>query len=71
MHVPAATPRELVTKVQRDTAAILAQPDVKSKFEQQLAMQVAATTPAATTEFIRKEIEKWRPVIKATGVDTM
>ncbi|HZN24268.1 MAG TPA: tripartite tricarboxylate transporter substrate binding protein [Burkholderiales bacterium] len=69
LHMPAATPRELVAKVQRDVAAILAQPDVRTKFEQQLAMQVAGTSPAATAEFIRKEIEKWRPIIKATGVD--
>lgn len=68
LHMPAGTPKEIVQKMQRDVAATLQQPDIKARFEQ-LAMQIKASTPDEAADFIRSEIEKWRPLIKATGLD--
>ncbi|MCC7346298.1 MAG: hypothetical protein IT538_02765 [Variibacter sp.] len=67
-HMPAGTPREIVDKMQRDLVTILQAPEVKERFNQ-LAMEITGATPEQAAAFIRSEIEKWRPVIKATGLD--
>jgi tripartite-type tricarboxylate transporter receptor subunit TctC len=68
LHMPLGTPPEIVNKMQQAMVTILQQPEVKERFDQ-LAMEVRGSTPAEAATFIHDEIEKWRPVIKATGLD--
>ena len=62
----AATPREIVRKVSADIGRVLAMADVKSRMAE-VGMEPAATTPEAFDAFIRREIERWAPVVRASG----
>ena len=64
--VPAATPREIVRKASADIGRVLAMAEVKSRMGE-VGMEPAATTPETFDAFIRREIERWAPVVKASG----
>jgi tripartite-type tricarboxylate transporter receptor subunit TctC len=64
--VPAATPREIVKKASADIGRVLAMADVKARMAE-VGMEPAATTPEAFDTFVRREIERWAPVVKASG----
>ena len=64
--VPAATPRDIVRKASADIGRVLAMVDVKSRMAE-VGMEPAATTADAFDTFIRREIERWAPVVKASG----
>jgi tripartite-type tricarboxylate transporter receptor subunit TctC len=66
LHVAAHTPQAIVEKLQRATVAALHRPEVKSRLDD-LSIDVKATTSAECAAFIRKEIDKWGAVVKATG----
>jgi tripartite-type tricarboxylate transporter receptor subunit TctC len=65
--LPAKTPPEIVQKVHADSVAAVNDAQVKSRLEQ-LGVVVAGTSPAEFTAFIKKEIDKWGPVIKEAGI---
>ena len=62
----AATPREIVRKLSADIGRVLAMADVKNRMAE-VGMEPAATTPEAFDAFIRREIERWAPVVRASG----
>ena len=64
--VPAATPRDIVRKASADIGRVLAMADVKNRMAE-VGMEPAATAPEAFDAFIRREIERWAPVVKASG----
>ena len=64
--VPAATPRDIVGRLNADIGKALALPDLR----QQLALQgidVIGGTPAQFAEHVRKETAKWADVIRRSG----
>ncbi len=63
LFAPAATPREVVLKLNADAVAALTQPDVRAKIATQ-GMFVVANSPDQFTEFVKAEYEKWGKVIK-------
>ena len=65
--VPAATPKDIVAKIQRDTAAALRDPAVNERLASEGAEPVG-NTPEQFGAFIRSEIELWGKVIRATGM---
>lgn len=65
--VPAATPRDVVAKIQRDAAAALRDPAVNERLASEGAEPVG-NTPEQFGAFIRSEIELWGKVIRATGM---
>jgi len=66
--VPARTPPDIIRRMNADTIAVLAEPAVKARLEDQLGMIVAATTPAGLGQFHKAEMDKWGPLIKAAGI---
>jgi tripartite-type tricarboxylate transporter receptor subunit TctC len=60
--VPAKTPPEVIAKLNADTNAALAYPQVKSRFED-LGAVPKGSTPAELAAFLQSEIAKWGPVI--------
>jgi tripartite-type tricarboxylate transporter receptor subunit TctC len=60
---PKGTPPEIVARLDREIAAILARPDVASAFETQ-GMVPAHTTPAAFGELIAKDAVRWAEVVR-------
>ncbi|RPI39846.1 MAG: tripartite tricarboxylate transporter substrate binding protein [Betaproteobacteria bacterium] len=63
---PAATPKQIVAKVNADTQAVLASAEMKAKLAP-LGAEPAPTTPEAFARFVRAEIDKWAKVVKDSG----
>jgi tripartite-type tricarboxylate transporter receptor subunit TctC len=63
---PAATPKEIVNKLQQEIAKALASPAVKEKLIAQGADPVG-NTPEQFAAFIQQETKKWALVVKASG----
>ena len=61
--VPAATPKEVVQRLNRETAAILATPDMKQKLAEQGADAVGGP-PEAFAEHVRRERQKWGRLVR-------
>jgi tripartite-type tricarboxylate transporter receptor subunit TctC len=66
LHAPANTPRAIVRKLHAETTRILLSRDVKEKL-QALAMDIPASSPDQYRAFVKAEIEKWTPLVKASG----
>ena len=66
LAAPARTPLEVVAKVNRDVNALLQDPAVVREIERRAAMP-APGSPIQFAEFIKKEIDTWGEVVRATG----
>jgi tripartite-type tricarboxylate transporter receptor subunit TctC len=62
LFAPAGTPREIITRIQREAATAVQSSDVRERFASQGAEPVGST-PEALTTLIRSETEKWKRVI--------
>jgi tripartite-type tricarboxylate transporter receptor subunit TctC len=63
---PAGTPREIVERLSRETAAIVRMPDVAERLSQ-LGATAIGNTPAEFAQFMTAETAKWASVVKASG----
>ncbi len=63
---PAGTPKAIVDKYNTTIRAMLARPDTQAKM---LAMGLdsLSSTPEEFAAFIKSEVDKWAPVVKASG----
>lgn len=66
MLAPAATPRAIVLKLNREIVAILNAPDMKERFRTQ-GVDLVGSTPDEFAAFIRSELAKWRKVVDESG----
>ena len=64
---PAATPREIVMKINREVALILALPDVRETLLKQ-GLIPATSTPEEISALIRDDIGRWKKFIEASGI---
>ncbi|MFM8547733.1 MAG: Bug family tripartite tricarboxylate transporter substrate binding protein [Betaproteobacteria bacterium] len=65
--VAAATPRDIITRMNADIGAVLRLPDVTERLKAQGA-DVAAGTPEAFGRFLDAEHERWSAAVKAANV---
>jgi tripartite-type tricarboxylate transporter receptor subunit TctC len=65
--VPAGTPKEVVSLLHRESAKILAQPDMKERLAA-LGYDLVASTPEEFGIRISSEIEMWAKVIRAAKI---
>lgn len=63
---PARTPRAVVDRLNADTGRILQMPDVRDRFAVSGA-EPLHSTPEKFAAFIQQEVDRHRPLIKATG----
>ena len=63
---PGATPKALAAKISADTAAALRDPALRSRFAE-LGMDPVGSAPEEFGAFLRSEIDKWAPVVRASG----
>jgi tripartite-type tricarboxylate transporter receptor subunit TctC len=66
IFAPAATPRNLVTKINADITAILETPDMKQRLEK-LGADPSPQSPDDFAKFVRAEVETWAKVVKESG----
>jgi len=67
IFLPAATPRDIVTKVHAALVKVLDQPAVRDAFNR-LGADVVKSTPEEVTRRLTSEIAKWRKVQSRTGI---
>jgi tripartite-type tricarboxylate transporter receptor subunit TctC len=67
VSVPAATPRSIVLKLNRDLQQALQSPDVKQRFAE-LGLEPEGGSPERFTALVREDTERWRKVVKAANV---
>ena len=67
LGVPAATPREIIERLNRDLNAGLADPAIKARLFE-LGADPAPTTPAEFGAYLAAQTEKWAKLIKAAGI---
>ncbi|HET9663366.1 MAG TPA: tripartite tricarboxylate transporter substrate-binding protein, partial [Burkholderiales bacterium] len=65
--VPAATPREIVTRLNEATVKILNMPDIQKSLLDR-GIDPAPGTPEQFAGYIRSENDKWVKIIKAVGI---
>lgn len=67
VHVPAGTPRAVISRIQGELVKAVALPDVREKMSN-LGMEVAGSTPDELGALVKSDIAKWGKVIKEAGV---
>jgi tripartite-type tricarboxylate transporter receptor subunit TctC len=67
LMAPAGTPPEIIDRLQRDMARILAQPDFRKKLDD-VGMELTSRTPAQFAAAIKVEAVQWAKVIKDAGI---
>jgi tripartite-type tricarboxylate transporter receptor subunit TctC len=66
---PAGTPKEIVSKLQQTLAKTLVLPEVRTRLADSGAEPVGST-PEAFAKFLREDVARWAPLVKASGVTT-
>ena len=64
---PAATPRDIVNRIQAEIARTLQLPDIKERFAKD-GIEPVGSTPEQFSAHIRAERVKWEKVVKAAGI---
>jgi tripartite-type tricarboxylate transporter receptor subunit TctC len=64
---PAGTPRPIVDKLNAAINKALADPAVSSALEKVGITPTPGSTPETTADFVKAELAKWAPIIKASG----
>jgi tripartite-type tricarboxylate transporter receptor subunit TctC len=67
LFVPAKTPAGIVSKINADMVAALAERDVRARLEH-LGVLVKGSSPQELGALLKSEMDKWGPVIKAAGI---
>jgi tripartite-type tricarboxylate transporter receptor subunit TctC len=66
LSAPARTPQPIVERLAIEMQLVLKEPDVVRRW-QEIGAEASTRTPAEFTEFVKAEIAKWAPAIKASG----
>ena len=67
LMAPTGTPRAVIDKLNAEIVKVLNSPDVKKSWGEQGAVPMAMT-PDQFDKFLREDIAKWAPIVRATGM---
>ena len=67
MMAPAGLPKPIVAKLNTETNRVLGMQDVKDRMAGAGIDAAAPNSPEDFVKFIRDELAKWGPVVKASG----
>jgi tripartite-type tricarboxylate transporter receptor subunit TctC len=68
LYAPAGTPREIVTRMNRETNAVLQIAELRGKLAEQ-GIEISASAPEAMQAELAEEIAKWAKVIKDANIE--
>ena len=66
LSAPARTPAPIIERIAREMQVVLKLPDVVKRWEE-IGAESSTKTPAEYGAFVKAELEKWTPVVKASG----
>jgi tripartite-type tricarboxylate transporter receptor subunit TctC len=64
---PAKTPQPIVARLQKEIAAVLAEPEMRERYAT-LGIEPAGNSPEQFTEQIRADLARWEKVVKQAGI---
>jgi tripartite-type tricarboxylate transporter receptor subunit TctC len=64
---PAKTPQPIVARLQKEIAAVLAEPETRERYAT-LGIEPAGNSPEQFTEQIRADLARWEKVVKQAGI---
>jgi tripartite-type tricarboxylate transporter receptor subunit TctC len=64
---PAATPKDIINKINADSVKVLTQPEMAERFSSQ-GSEPAPTTPEGLAQHMRQENENWKKVIRLAKI---
>jgi tripartite-type tricarboxylate transporter receptor subunit TctC len=67
LFAPAGLPREIVSLLNADMAAILAQPDVRDSLQKQ-GLNPVTGTPEELARLVESDLERWTKVVRAARI---
>jgi len=67
LYAPAGTPKEIVARLNRETVAVLLDPDLKARLAA-LGIEVSGSTPDALRAEVLAEFDKWAKVLKEGNI---
>jgi tripartite-type tricarboxylate transporter receptor subunit TctC len=67
VYAPKGTPRPVVQKLHDEIVKILRMPDVRDKLQNQLGMEIVASTPEELAAHMTREIPRWGALVKKSG----
>ena len=67
MLVPEGTPKPVISRIQSDTAKVIANAQIKERFARQ-GLAVYGTSAADFAVYLNTEIEKWNKLVRVAGV---
>jgi tripartite-type tricarboxylate transporter receptor subunit TctC len=67
LAVPAKTPKDVVTRLNREVVAALSSPEVKKRLEE-LSVEARSSTPEQASELLNSEIKRWGDVITRANI---
>jgi tripartite-type tricarboxylate transporter receptor subunit TctC len=68
LFVPAKTPRDIIDRLQRESAAAVRHPDVVKRLAE-LGAEAVGSNGAAQEEMLKRQMDQFRPVIKDMKID--
>lgn len=67
MFVPAATPANIIARLNAELIEILKAPEVQDTLARFGFESAAGSSPAAFASLVKADLEKWAAVVKASG----
>ena len=64
---PAATPKDVIARLNREIVKLMGAPEMREKFSQQ-GVDPASSTPEEFAQLIREEVTRWAKVIRSAGI---
>ncbi len=68
LYLPAATPRDIITRIHTDVIKVLNAPELKERMLKQGIDQSTLNTPEKHAAFVKAEFARWGKVIKDAGI---
>ncbi len=66
LSAPAGTPQAIVDRLASETQIVLKNPEVVKRW-QEMGAEASTMTPTEYTAFIKADLAKWAPIVKASG----
>lgn len=64
---PAGLPRTVIDRLAGEIAALVATPETRAKLNALALEPLTGSTPDSFAAYVRSEIERWAPIVKASG----
>jgi tripartite-type tricarboxylate transporter receptor subunit TctC len=64
---PAGVPRPVVDRLAKEIATLVSAPDTKTKLNALALEPLSGSTPDTFAAYVKSEVERWAPIVKASG----